>query len=394
MTSHDPKDPRFTLDACSHVFEPSARHDVHDERASVLMSKRNKSDDKKVIHVVFGPGGGRVGGSPGGAAAGEMSARGRNSPSHRPRDAGLGLGGTSEDADVPRSAREPVTDLFSLGEVSRLLGVSTGRLRSLDKNGIVQPTGRRRGRRAYTFPDLIALRAARDLLAKKVRLRDVARAIASIRTALPRVTRPLAELTLFSDGRQVVLRSDSGSFEPVSGQMVLDFEIRALRDDVVRVLRPNAGRARTKTAYDLYVKASQLDESPATLSEAEALYRRAVELDPWLAIAYTNLGNICFRRGEEDQAVELYRRALMIDTVQPEAQYNLGYVMLERGQTDEAIEFFRGAIKSDPRFADAYFNLAMAYEQTQEPDQARPCWRKYLELEPTGTWAEIARKHL
>ena len=56
--------------------------------------------------------------------------------------------------------------------------------------------------------------------------------------------------------------------------------------------------------------------------------------------------------------------------------------------------FFKGAIASDPQFADAYFNLAMAYEQAGEPARARPCWRKYLEIEPTGTWAEIARKHL
>jgi len=49
---------------------------------------------------------------------------------------------------------------------------------------------------------------------------------------------------------------------------------------------------------------------------------------------------------------------------------------------------------SDPQFADAYFNLAMAHEQAGEQGKARPCWRKYLEIEPTGTWAEIARKHL
>ena len=68
--------------------------------------------------------------------------------------------------------------------------------------------------------------------------------------------------------------------------------------------------------------------------------------------------------------------------------------MLEKGQAPQAVEFFKGAIKSDPRFADAYFNLAMAYEQAGEPTRAHPCWRKYLEIEPTGTWAEIARKHL
>jgi hypothetical protein len=36
----------------------------------------------------------------------------------------------------------------------------------------------------------------------------------------------------------------------------------------------------------------------------------------------------------------------------------------------------------------------MAFEQVGNPEGARPCWRRYLELEPTGTWADIARRHL
>jgi tetratricopeptide (TPR) repeat protein len=336
------------------------------------MSKKDRpasgpeDDADKVIHVVFGPGGGRT-----------------NDPKARPSD-----------PPPPPGAREPVSDLFTGTEVVKLLGITAGRLRSLDKAGIVRPTGRRLGRRAYTFPDIIALRAARDLLAKKVRLRDVARSVDAIRAQIPKVTRPLAELRIVSDGKRVVLKSSSYSYEPLTGQLVLDFDVKALRDDVVRVLRPPVGKARARTAYDLYVRASQLDEDPATLDQAEALYKRALELDPWLAIAYTNLGNIRFRRGEEAEAERLYEKALSLDGAQPEAQYNLGYVMLERGRAREAIDFFRGAIASDPQFADAYFNLAMAYEQAGEAAKARPCWRKYLEIEPTGTWAEIARKHL
>jgi DNA-binding transcriptional MerR regulator len=346
------------------------------------MSKKDRhapgADPNKVIHVIFGPGGGRVS-EP--VATDDAVQKGEARPAS---------------AAPPPSghAREPVSDLFTGPEVVRLLNISVGRLRSLDRAGIVSPSGRRRGRRAYTFPDIIALRAARDLLAKKVRLRDVARAIDNIRRTLPTVTRPLSELRIISDGQRVVVKSASGAFEPLTGQMVLDFDVKALRDDVVRVLRPVVGRERARTAYDLYVRGSQLDEDPATMSEAEALYRRALELDPWLAIAYTNLGNICFRRGDEEQAEGLYRKALGIETAQPEAQYNLGYVMLERGRAADAVDFFRGAIASDPRFADAYFNLAMAYEQIGDAQKARPCWRKYLEIEPTGTWAEIAKKHL
>lgn len=345
------------------------------KRAMNKGSFNNDASGGKVIHVVFGPNGGRLAGEAGPA----------------PVDAA-----PKADAVVtaPHVGREPVSDLFSGTEVRKLLDISPGRLRALDRAGIVRPSGRRKGKRAYTFSDIIALRAARDLLARKVRLRDVARAIENIRGTLPKVTRPLAELRIVSDGRSVVVKSTEGVFEPLTGQMVLDFDVKALRDDVVRLLRPRVGKERARAAYELYLRANELDEAAGTLDEAEALYRRAVEIDPYLAIAYTNLGNICFRRNDEEQAEALYRKALEMDESQPEAQYNLGYLMLENGRSGEAVDYFKGAIRSDPRFADAYFNLAMAYEQIGDPEKAQPCWRRYLEIEPSGTWAEIARKHL
>lgn len=333
--------------------------------------KRPKSSDTKVIHVAFGPGGGRI--------DGEVDPREKDPPSFL----------------MPEpSGKEPVADVYTQTEVARLLGMTRGRLRSLDKAGIVSPSGRRRGRRAYTFSDLIALRAARDLLKGKVRLRDVSRAIKRIRQTLPRVARPLSELRIASDGMQVVVKTSEGAYEPNTGQMVLDFEVRQLHDDVVRMLRPTAGKDRARTAYELYLQASQLDENPETMEQAEALYRAAIKHDPWLAIVYTNLGNIRFRRGDEGQAERLYRCALEIEPAQPEAQYNLGYMMLHRGESETAIRYFTGAIESDSRFADAYFNLAMAYEQLGDTAAARTAWKRYLELEPTGTWAEIARQHL
>ncbi len=290
--------------------------------------------------------------------------------------------------------REPLTDLFSGTEVCRLLALSRGQLRSLDRTGVVSPSGRRRGRRAYTFNDLIALRTASHLIEQKVRLRDVARAIAKLKEALPKVTRPLSELRVVSDGKKVVVRAQDGTFEPCTGQMLLDFNVEALRDDVVRVLRPKVAHQRARCAYELYMRASQLDEDPATFEEAEGLYQQALEQDPYMAIAYTNLGNICFRRQDDESAEKLYRRALEIEPRQSEAHYNLGYVMLERGDPGAAVPFFQAAIAADPGFADAYFNLAMAYEHIGNVEQARPCWKRYVELEPKGTWAEIARKHL
>jgi tetratricopeptide (TPR) repeat protein len=323
-----------------------------------------------VIHVAFGSGGGRLGEANGtdGAAA----------PSIPP----------------PPDGREPVTDLFSRREVAKLLGVTETRLRSLDRAKIVSPSGQKGKQRAYTFQDLSALRATRELLEHRVRLRDVARAIGALRQALPRVTRPLQELRIVGDGRRVLVRAEEGTYEPLTGQMVLDFQVQTLRDDVVRVLRPETSPARARTAYDLYVQASALDEDPSTYDQAEELYGRAIRLDPTLAIAYTNLGNIRFRRGDEAAAEALYRRAIEVDLRQPEAHYNLGYVMLERGDARGSTAYFERALEGDPRFADAHFNLAMAWEQVGEAGRARPHWRKYLELEPSGTWADVAREHL
>ena len=329
---------------------------------------RKKQRDDKIIHVVFGPGGGRV------------QRRDEVTP--------------SQALDVNGNGREPLTDLFSLSEIARLLDIPTTRLRTLDRAGVVSPSGRRRGRRAYTFSDLIALRTAKALLEQRVRLRDVTRAIQALKRSLPKVTRPLQELRIVSDGQRVVVRTHDGAFEPLTGQMLLDLEVKSLRDDVVRVLRPSAGRERARTAYELYLKASQLDEDPLTMEDAERLYRQALELDPWLGIAYTNLGNIRFRRQDTEAAEQYYRRALEIDARQPEAQYNLGYVMLERGQPDLSIPLFLGAIEADPKFSDAYFNLAMAYEQIGETQKARPHWKTYVSLEPSGTWTEIAKRHL
>ena len=36
----------------------------------------------------------------------------------------------------------------------------------------------------------------------------------------------------------------------------------------------------------------------------------------------------------------------------------------------------------------------MSLEATGERARARAHWKKYLELEPVGTWADIARQHL
>jgi tetratricopeptide (TPR) repeat protein len=339
----------------------------------ILSNDPEKPTTGNVIRVVFGPGGGRV---PRDVCGGIAAA-----PTHAPQP----------NAPQPKTA---VAEVFTRREASKLLRVSDAHLRALGRAGVVVASGRRRGKPAYTFQDLIALRTARELFAHRVPLREVIQAVERLRETLPRVTSPLHELRVVSEGRRVVVKLSDGPFEPSTGQRVLDFEAERPRDDVVRVLRPKRSEPRLREAFELYAKGAEMDETLSTLGEAEELYRRAIQLDPSLAMAYTNLGNVRFRRGDIAGAETLYQQALDIDPKQAEAHYNLGYVRLERGEPEKAVVFLEQAVEADPAFADGHFNLAMAYEQLNARDKAQPHWQRYLTLEPAGTWADIVRQHL
>ncbi|UJR78258.1 tetratricopeptide repeat protein [Sandaracinus amylolyticus] len=356
----------------------------------------------KIIHVQFGPGGGR-------RAIPASSTPPKSAPTTpvpppaepiaapAPDEETLAADVAAREAELEKQARrrDPTGDLYGRAEVARLFGIPESKLRYWDRTGFLSPSGVVGARRLYTFQDLIGVRTAKTLLERGVPLRRVRKTVDALRTTLPDVVRPLSELRVLTDGQSVIVRDEKSSFEPRTGQVVMDFEVRELRDDVVRVLRPDAlDPARRRAAYEAYLEGCRLDEDESTLDRAEACYRRAISLDPALANALTNLGNLRFRRGDGKEARGLYERAIELDPEQPEAWYNLGFLAFERSELEEAVRLFDRAVSSDPSFADAHFNLAMALEEIGRTREARVHWETYLKLDPSGPWAEIAKRHL
>ena len=279
--------------------------------------------------------------------------------------------------------------LYTVHDVAGMFGYTPARLRYWDTTGLLKPSAEVDERRYYTFVDLVGVRVVKELLGQGVGLRKVRAAVKALAT---RAERPLSELRVQADGQRVVVADQQGRYEPTTGQGVLDFSVQALGAEVVELVRVT--EAAKKRAYEYYLRACQLDEDEETFDQAEALYRKALTLDPTLANALTNLGNLCYRRSELDQAERYYREALTLDRTQPEAHYDLGLIHFERGELRDAIARFESALQSDPSFADAHFNLAMAYEQNQQSDKARPHWSTYIRLEPVGPWTDVAHEHL
>jgi tetratricopeptide (TPR) repeat protein len=294
----------------------------------------------------------------------------------------------------PGRTKDPLADVYSARDAAKLFGLSPSRLRYWERSGFIGRSVMIAGQRYYSFEDLIGIRAAKELLDEGVALQSVRKSVEALRASLPRVARPLSSLRIVADGQALLVRDDQGSYEPTTGQLRLDFEVSELRDDVVRVLRRSGRQNDFALAYQHYLEGCRFDEDPNGFERAEAAYRRAIELDPSLANAVTNLGNISYRRGKLEEAQNLYVRALQIDPEQPEAFYNLGFLLYDRGELGAAVLNFKRALRSDPSFADAHFNLAMALSDLGQPAEAREHWETYLRLDPDSPWAEIARQHL
>ncbi len=298
-------------------------------------------------------------------------------------------------------------ELYSIRDVARILAVQESRLRYWMQTGFIGPTVRKGGRFYYTFCDLVAVKAAKDLLAADVPLQKARKAVEGLRKALPADTHPTSRLRLCSDGETIVALADDVAFHPVSGQVVMAFTVPSFGEHVSEVLAmprvdPSAPQAveeeRTEanggtTAYRHFVEACAAEDRGDS-ELAEHLFRQAIDLEPNMAAALTNLGNLVYRQGEVEEARKLYERALEHDPNQPEARYNLANALEDLGEIEGAITELRKVCAAAPDFADAHYNLGLLLAQLGGTAQAKQHLERYLELDTASDWAMHARTYL
>lgn len=158
-------------------------------------------------------------------------------------------------------------------------------------------------------------------------------------------------------------------------------------------VRPKSSSAFTE-AYEHYLEGFRLDEDESTLDRAEAAYRRAIELDPSLTGAITNLGSLLYGQGRMAEAKEWFIRAIRIDPRKSRAYYNLGLLLYAEADFAGAELNFKQAIHNEPDFADAHFNVGIILCDLRRDAEACPYFETYLKLDPDSEWADKARYYL
>lgn len=84
-------------------------------------------------------------------------------------------------------------------------------------------------------------------------------------------------------------------------------------------------------------------------ADAEAAYRKAVELDPGRESSLFNLGLLLQQRGEAKEAEKLYRQVLKVDPDNAWAHYQIGAIRERRGDKSAAIEAYAEAFALNPQ---------------------------------------------
>lgn len=297
---------------------------------------------------------------------------------------------------------------YSFAAVAKILEIPESKLRYWAQVGFVGPSVRGGGRMLFSFQDLISVKAAKELVDRGFAVARIRKALDTVRASLPHVDRPLDRIRVAFDGDGLVVLDDGAAFE-VTGQKMFDFGLGdlAARAAVGQAPQVGAGAitpvaaageahgptARPASAYEWFTEAMRLDGDPARLDDAVACYRKALALDPGLAAAQTNLGQIAYRRGDARTAREAFEAALALDPDQPEARFNLANLILEGGDVELAVAELKRALQTAPDFADAHYNLAVALERLGGRAQARAHLERYLRLDSeAGTpWTSQAR---
>jgi tetratricopeptide (TPR) repeat protein len=281
---------------------------------------------------------------------------------------------------------------YTREEALRVVGISERQLRGWERQELVPALEQ------FAFADLIALRSLQKLRASRVPPARIRNAVRALREKLHGVENPLKELKVFCEGRRVAVLLDGQKMEPVSGQLLLDFDHAELSTLLAfppaARQKPGEAAAKIKEAEKWFERGLELEETGAPPEEIVEAYQTALDLDPSSAGAAVNLGTVFYHLHKWEEAERAYRKALEIDSTYALAHFNLGNLFDERGQRDEAAAHYQAALKLNPSYADAHYNLALLCQNGGDAMKAVRHWKAYLKLDGSSSWSSVARREL
>ncbi len=158
---------------------------------------------------------------------------------------------------------------------------------------------------------------------------------------------------------------------------------------------PAEKNKRLDAAVEDYQKAIAEKQAAAQAGEKDP------KLNEHLASYYNNLADAQGKAGKADDAIKSYTQAATLDPAGAGTYYfNLGAILTNSNKSDDAVQAFDKAIAADPTKAAAYYWKGVNLVAKATTDKAgkvvavpgtEEALSKYLELDPTGPYADGAK---
>ena len=148
--------------------------------------------------------------------------------------------------------------------------------------------------------------------------------------------------------------------------------------------------------YNIGVAQTRLSK-PA---EAEAAFKKAIEIKPDSADAYTGLANLYNGQKKFDLAAEASANAAKYSggatggAAGAEASYNQGVILFNAGKFADAKTQFEAAVKADPNMGMAQYQLGMTALNLGQFADAVTALEAYLKVDPNGPKAAEVKASL
>jgi tetratricopeptide (TPR) repeat protein len=293
-------------------------------------------------------------------------------------------------------AEPEVHKLYTPAMLADLLGLSVAVIRRWHRRGLIVPAHEVRRLPYFDFQEVATARRLAQLLSAGASPPEIEKKLAVLARLLPGVRRPLAQLSVMVEGREILLRQGDGLIE-AGGQLRFDFDAwespRQAGEQAVSLGAALPADELPPTSAEMRSLAAELEEN-GQLAEAAEMCRAALAAagpDPETCF---QLAELLYRLGDLSAARERYYMAVELDEDYVEARANLGCVLAETGQKELAVAAFEGALGYHGGYADVHYHLARTLDDLGRRAEAAAHWRTFLAISPDSPWAQEARARL
>lgn len=288
--------------------------------------------------------------------------------------------------------------------LSQMLNVSVHQIRRWERMGLIKAVTHVCRLPFFDFQEVAGVRRLAELVEAGVAVKEIQSSLAKLAAVVGVGERPLAQLEILAGGRQVLYRDGAGRLKTAAGQRIFDFAGPPAREQAEYASEqtgpaslpmpdePSADRSHW-TASDWFGEARRLADD-GELAPAAEMLRMSLMDDPDAPEIHFYLADVLYRQGNAAGALERYYVAVELDHNYLEAWTQIGCLLSEQQQFTPAIDAFDIALDIHGDYPDAHLHKAETLHLAGRSSEAVTHWRKYLEFDQSGPWAEAARRRL